>query len=143
MFTFFLKRGFVNDVFFALGQCFDEASAGKTMFQGYAINSREPYMQSLARWLAEEGTKLDAEVYGSPAEVGWAIHRCRVWVGVHLAKEAYQYGASEMPKHIVKKFWKPANEVSDHYFINLRERRSEPLLRSVEENLMTALENAF
>jgi hypothetical protein len=142
IFTFFLKRVFVNDVLYALGTCFDEASAGKAVYKGFGINTRAPFMASLERWLENEGSVLDVEVYGGAQQVGLAVHRCRVWVGVQLAKGAYEHGCTDVPKNLIKKFWKPANEVSDHFFVNLRARAPAPFSKSVRENLMTAIDNA-
>jgi len=142
MFSFFHKRGFASDVLYALGHCFREASEGNVIIRGLADNVRVPFMYTLARWLVEEGRALDAEELGSAPSTELAMRRCRTWVGVHLAKEAYEWGAVEVPPHIIKNFWKPANEVSNQYLINLRERRPEPMLNAVEEILKKATETA-
>lgn len=142
VFTFFLKRGFVNDVLHVLGSCFDEAAVGKHVIQGFALNTRAPFTSCLERWVIDETSNLDALKYGSPLEIGDAIHRCRVCIGVSLSLGAYDSGAIDIPKRFIKKFWKPANDLSDHYFMNLRARTPEPFSKAVREKFGEVLENA-
>jgi hypothetical protein len=140
MFNFILKRGFINDVLFVLGDCYEKSAVGARVFQGMAINTRAQFIASLEQWLTDEKSKLDRQAYGSASEIGDAVHRCQVWVGVGLAIAVYETGATDVPKPIIEKFWKPALYISDQYFMNLRERIPEPFSRSMHDHFDKALE---
>jgi len=142
MFTFLLKRGFTNDVSFVLGGCFEQAAFSTRVFEGIDLNTRKPYLLRIERWLVHESSKLDTEDHLDAAAIGLAVHRARVWVGVHLAKAAYNHGTLDIPKRIIKTFWKPALYVSDHYFANLRDGIPHPFLRSMQDHFNDALEGA-
>ena len=122
--------------------CFEKAAAGKPVFEGFAPNTRDSFTASLGNWIRDETASLDALEYGSLLAASDATHRCRVCVGVYLALRALDHGAIDVPKQVIKQFWKLANEMSDHYFVNLRERAPAPFSKAVREKLGEAFENA-
>lgn len=136
-----MKRRFVSQVQAVVAECYAQASEGKTSFDGLSLCKPE-FLSRLAGWMEAEEALLNAQQNTTMAEVGNAVIRAQVWVGIYLYEGAIARGAMSVPVPILKKFYGPAQYVSDDYFNKVRANSDMPFSNALRGTLEEALTRA-